>query len=436
MPKKRPPIAAANFNLKDANLKSLPWGLPPESWLKKCHFLIELPLGISRHPVFVIKCSGYLLAIKEMPAGEALKEFALLEQIDRLRIPAVKPAGTVQLAPADLERSYLITHYLDRSLPYRLLFMSQTLEETRSHLLDAMASLLVQLHIAGIYWGDCSLSNTLFRRDAGALVAYLVDAESVEVHTPFLSPAMRYQDLQRMEANIISEMIELAEIGYKHSSEVIYDTGFSIRQRYHQLWDELTRREIILSEERYRIQERIRVLNNLGYSIGDLNLTPTDGGNMLWLRIIVAGRNFHRDQLFELTGLEAEEMQARKLVNEIREFKALLSQQRNEDVLIGAASFYWLQNIYTPVIKRLQSLIDLRHNRPVSTLNEIDTEFAKTMKAISLESALLDPVELYCQVLEHKWYLSEQAKHDVGHIAAAENYVKYMTSQDLHDHES
>jgi len=35
-----------------------------------------------------------------------------------------------------------------------------------------------------------------------------------------------------------------------------------------------------------------------------------------------------------------------------------------------------------------------------------------------------DPAELYCQVLEHKWYLSEAAHHDVGHQAAVEDYLQ------------
>ena len=42
---------------------------------------------------------------------------------------------------------------------------------------NAFAGLLVELHLAGLYWGDCSLSNILWRRDAGAMMAYLVDAE-------------------------------------------------------------------------------------------------------------------------------------------------------------------------------------------------------------------------------------------------------------------
>lgn len=428
-----PIIAIAHFLPAYSNLSKLPWGFPPQTWQDSCPHLTDLPLGKSRHPVFFINCLGTLLAVKEMPAGDAQKEYQLLAHFESLRIPAVSPVGMVQLEPKETERSYLITKYLDRSLPYRTLFMSHTKQETQSHLLDAMANLLVQLHLAGIYWGDCSLSNTLFRRDAGALSAYLVDAESAEVHPPLLIPAKRFDDLQMMEENLVAEMLELAESGYSYTSEEIYDTGKSIRQRYHRLWEEIHIQAIISPDETYRIQERIRSVNTLGFSVRDVNLTPTAGGNMLRLKIAVAGRNFHRDQLLELTGLETEEMQARKIVNEINELKAILSQDRNEDIPIEAASYHWLQSIYTPVTKRLQDLIDQRRNNPTVIMDDEINRETRLKKTINLEISLLDPVELYCQVLEHKWYLSEQAKHDVGHMTAVDNFIKYMGNQDTLD---
>ena len=59
--------------------------------------------------------------------------------------------------------------------------------------MDAQVELLARLHLAGFFWGDCSLSNTLFRFDAGALSAYLVDAETAEIH-PQLSDGQREYD--------------------------------------------------------------------------------------------------------------------------------------------------------------------------------------------------------------------------------------------------
>ena len=420
------PVASINFNAPYLYLNSLPWEKPIEDWQDQCLLVTELPQGVSRHQIFYLNCQGDLLAVKEMPSGESQKEFRLLEQLINLRLPVVSPVGTVQLAPPETGKSFLVTHYLDRSLPYRSLFMVQTKTETRIHLLDAMASLLVQLHLAGIFWGDCSLSNTLFRRDAGALSAYLVDAESIEIHVPFLMPSLRFQDLQIMEENVVAEMLELVDYGYKQSSQDIYDLGISIRQRYHRLWEEITQQQIISADESYRIQERVQSLNNLGYSIQDIGLSPATGGNLLRLKIAVAGRNFHRDQLLELTGLEAEELQARKMVNEIHELRAILSQENRKDIPIEAASFHWLVNIYQPVINQLQTLILERQKKILTQSNVDDTKLITENFPTSLDWSLTDPFELYCQVLEHKWYLSEQAVHDVGHSFAVEDYLKYM----------
>ncbi len=93
----------------------------------------------------------------------------------------------------------LVTRYLDYSLPYRYVFSNERRSArcpgTDSKLIDAAVVLLCRLHLDGFYWGDCSLNNLLFRRDAGALMAYLVDAETAEHHRS-LSDGMR-QDGRR-----------------------------------------------------------------------------------------------------------------------------------------------------------------------------------------------------------------------------------------------
>src|SRR5699024_3868826 len=104
--------------------------------------------------------------------------------------------------------SVLVTEHLKFSLPYRALF-SQTLRpDTARRLIDALAVLLVRLHLVGFYWGDVSLSNTLFRRDAGAFAAYLVDAETGELYDT-LSDGQREHDLEIARVNIAGELFDL-----------------------------------------------------------------------------------------------------------------------------------------------------------------------------------------------------------------------------------
>jgi hypothetical protein len=326
----------------------------------------------------------------------AQKEYESLFQVEELRLPAVIPVGYAKTATSSGEYSVLITSYLDHSLPYRMLFMQSSLNRYRDHLLDAMAGLLVQLHLVGIFWGDCSLSNTLFRRDAGTLQAYLVDAETAEIYPPRLVPTLRHHDLQIMEENVNGDLADLDASGLLPADFYHGEIGASIRQRYQNLWEEITREQLISPGEHFRIQERIRALNALGFSVKDIDLQTKNDGDKLRLRIFVTDRNFHRDQLLNLTGLEAEEMQARQMMNEIYEHKAILSQAHNRSTPLSVAAYHWLENIYKPVMVHLLSLLD-QYNTPA---------------------------ELYCQVLEHKWYMSERAKNDVGHQAAVDDYLQ------------
>jgi hypothetical protein len=379
------------------DFQDLPWEHPLLEWEECCARLEELPRGLSRHPVVFVNYSGNLYAIKELPVGIAQHEYDVLGKMEELWLPSVTPVGYVKVITPDRETSLVITQYLEQALPYRMLFIQSSLGRYRDHLLGAMAGLLVQLHLAGIFWGDCSLSNTLFRRDAGTLQAYLVDAETAEVHSPRLEPMLRYHDLEIMEVNLVSDLTNLAASALLPPGLPVSATGASIRQRYRDLWEQITREEIISPDESYRIQERIGALNSLGFSVRDFEMQPVENGNQLRFRVYVTDRNFYRDQLLSLTGLEAEDMQARRMMNEIQEIKATLSQQNNRPMFLSAAAYYWLENVFKPIASQLQPLVGENGN--------------------SL-------VELYCQVLEHKWFLSERMHHDVGHQAAVEDYLR------------
>jgi hypothetical protein len=94
-------------------------------------------------------------------------------------------------------------------------------------------------------------------------------------------------------------------------------------------------------------------------------------------------------------------MQARQMMNEIHELKATLSQVNNRSTPISVAAFHWLQNIYLPTVEKLNS-------------------------GPGEPGKQADPAEGYCQVLEHKWYLSERQGQDVGHSTAAADYLRMV----------
>ena len=197
----------------DTGLLSLPWDVPLEDWPEDQ--LVALPRGISRHVVRFVRVNGSVYAIKEVLEHLAMHEYRLLRDLERLEAPSVEPVGVItdrldrDGEPID---SILITRHLQFSLPYRALFSSTLRPDTVNRLIDALVALIVRLHLLGFFWGDCSLSNTLFRRDAGAFAAYLVDAETGELHQD-ISDGQRAHDLYTAEINLFGEFLDLQEGG-------------------------------------------------------------------------------------------------------------------------------------------------------------------------------------------------------------------------------
>lgn len=380
----------------------LPWHLPLARWRDVCPRIVDLERGVSRHEVLFVAYHEVVYALKEMPLRASEREYELLRELEKRELPAVQPAGhaRARLATEDEGKiSVLITRYLDNSLPYRTLFMTPGLEQYRERLLDSIAGLLVRNHLAGFYWGDCSLSNTLFKRDAGELRAYLVDAETSQFVDP-LPAGQRTQDLLIMAENVIGELTDLAAQIDRPMPFGAKETATAIRERYERLWSETTREEAIAPSESYRIHERIRALNDMGFSVGEVQLVATGVGDQLKLRTIVTDRDYHRHLLHGLTGLVVGDASAALMMNEIQELRAMLCREMNRSVPTSMAAYRWLHERYHPAIVRLA---------PLATRSE-------------------DLPQLYCQVLENKWYLSERAQRDVGLEHAIDDFVKRFQS--------
>ncbi|MGB6021331.1 MAG: DUF4032 domain-containing protein, partial [Ornithinimicrobium sp.] len=147
----------------DPALLDLPWEVPLEEWPES--HLAALPRGISRHVVRFVKMSGRVVAIKEIKADLARREYDTLRMLRRLDQPAVKPLAVISGRTdvnGDPLDACLVTRHLRFSLPYRAIFSQRMQPDTARRVLDALAVLLVRLHVNGVFWGDVSLSNTLF----------------------------------------------------------------------------------------------------------------------------------------------------------------------------------------------------------------------------------------------------------------------------------
>jgi Domain of unknown function (DUF4032) len=383
-------------------LLSLPWSEPLAEWSDDR--LVEIrQRGISRHVVRFVYDDGVLYALKELSERLARREYRLLRALAELNCPAVEVVGiAVDMNEATLGRdnadAILVTKFLSYATTYRAVFSHPRGVTPIDGLLDALVELLVRLHLSGFFWGDCSLSNTLFRHDAGKLEAYLVDAETSEQH-PGLSDGQRQWDVDLATERIFGELLDL-QAGEMLPPEVDpLEIADELTRRYESLWQELTREEVLRPEEqRYRIAERLHRLNELGFDADEVELISTSQGNKLRLRTRVAEAGHDSRQLFLRTGIDAGEHQARRLLNDIAGFRAWLEQKEGRPFSEVVAANRWLEEVYDPVITAIPQ--DL--------------------------SGRLPPAEVFHEVLEHRWYMSEAAGRDVGTTAATRAYVEQV----------
>ena len=376
------------------DLLALPWSTPLDQW--PTDQLVSLPRGISRHVVRFVRVSGTVYAIKELPQQVAEREYRMLRELAKREVPVVRARGVVieRLTPdGEPLDAALVTKHLRYSLPYRALFSRKLDPELADKLLDALAQLLVRLHLVGFAWKDCSLSNTLFRRDAGALAAYLVDAETGEIH-PSLSDGQRAHDLDIASTNIAGEIFDLEAAGLVAENVDAVEVAESVVSRYQALWSELTRTEYVDPNEWWRIDARLQKLNDLGFDVGEVQLVDEPGGTRLKLQTQVVEAGHHQRRLSQLTGLNVEENQARRLLNDLDSYRAA-AVMPGVDVDEETVARHWLTDVFEPVVERVPP--ELRGK--------------------------LEPAEIFHEVLVHRWYMSESAGHDVGMDAAVTSYV-------------
>lgn len=393
-------ISATNPE-QPAVLLDLPWNTPLDQWPDAC--LVALPRGISRHVVRFASAGPEVVAVKEISERGAVREFGLLRDLHRLGIPAVDAlavvTGRVDADGEPLEPA-LITRHLKGSLPYRSMFESTMRPSTVKRLMDALAVLLVRLHLAGFAWGDCSLSNALFRRDAGAYAAYLVDAETGQIQ-PNLSRGQREYDIELARVNIAGELMDLEASGALHPSVDPVPFGAAIVRRYEDLWHEVTRESVYPVDKRHYIDRRIRRLNDLGFDVAEMQIERSPMGDTVTFLPKVVDAGHHQRQLLRLTGLDAEENQARRLLNDLESWMAGEEDYAPGDPL-GARpevlAHRWVRDVFRP-----------------------------TVRAVPLElRGEMDAAQIFHEVLEHRWYLSERAGRDVGLEATVEDYIAHV----------
>ena len=379
-------------NRPDPAIVKLPWSTPLEQWTDE--FVVPLPRGLSRHIVRIVRLGDRTYAVKETNEEIAFREYRLLRNLQRMGLPAVVPQGVVagRLSTTGEELpAALMTEHLKFSLPYRSLFSHGLTAENLPSLIDALVVLLVRLHLSDFFWGDVSLSNVLFRRDAGAFSAYLVDAETGELQ-PSLSDAMREHDVTVGCENVFAELLDLqasrSVVGDVRAHEIVKLIG----SRYDELWSELTQEEAFESSEIWRIEQRIERLNDLGFDVDELDIVTDFDGDRVQIRPRVVELGHHCRELQALTGMNVEDNQARRLLNDMAAFTAHYDLGGEDRAIVANR---WLDTIFEPIMAMVPA--ELRGK--------------------------LEPAEIFHEILVHRWYLSEQAGAEVSIFDTARDYI-------------
>lgn len=389
-------LRITGFGEEIAAISGLPWNQPLEQWPEDP--ALAEKRGISRHIVRLIRANdepdSEIYAVKETVSEFANREYAALRELRRLQAPSVDPIAVVE-GRKDVNGEELpcalATRFLPYSLPYRVVLSGSLSSHDILNMANALALLLVRLHLLGFWWGDCSLSNTLFRRDAEGFAAYLVDAETGEFQKS-LSDGQREHDLEIAHFNVAAELEDLALSGVLYPGMDPVRASDAVMKRYRRLWAALRDPQSLDPTDRRAVERAMRQLHDLGFAVEEVSIAIDGDNKVLKFQPKLVAAGYHTNRLRELMGLETEELQAKRILASFDRYRA---RESNLSANVNEVAFKWLTEIFNPIVNSV----------PAEHLGRVE------------------PAQLFHEVLEHRWYLSEAAGHDVGLDFASKSYI-------------
>ena len=378
-----------------ASVTGLPWHLPLEEWPEDP--ILAEKRGISRHVVRLVRASNdpdaEVYAVKETVSEFANREYVILRQLSQMNAPCVEQVAVVEGrtdTKGDELPCAIVTRFLPYSLPYRVLLSGAVTAHEITTMASGLALLLVRLHLLGFWWGDCSLSNTLFRRDAEGFAAYLVDAETGEFQKS-LSDGQREHDLEIVHFNVAAELEDLALSGVLYPGMDPVRAAEAVIRRYRRIWAALKEPQLLDPKDRHAVERAMRQLHDLGFAVEEVAVTLDGDTQMLSFQPKLVAAGYHTQRLRELMGLETEELQAKRLLASFDRYRA---RENKPTISTQEMARQWLTEVFETVISRVPA--DLRGR--------------------------VERAQMFHEILENRWYLSEKVGYDVGLDEAADNY--------------
>lgn len=380
-----------------AALSNLPWEKPLEEWPEDPSLTAQR--GISRHIVRLVRSTpepeSEIYAVKETVEEFATREYEALRELGIRGAPSVSQIAIVngRLTPEHEELPCaIVTRFLPYSLPYRVVLSGDVTQHEITNMANALAYLLVRLHLLGFWWGDCSLSNTLFRRDADGFAAYLVDAETGEFQKN-LSKGQREHDLDIARFNVAAELEDLKLAGVLFPAMDPIRASESVITRYRRIWKVLSEPQVLPANDRHAVERAMRSLQDIGFAVEEVDLQLAGDKSTLTFTPKLVAPNYHSQRLKELMGLETEEFQAKRILASFDRFR---SREVSRTPDLHEAAQRWLHEVFFTVINSVPEALTGR----------------------------VEDAQLFHEVLEHRWYLGEKARSDVGLENATADYIE------------
>ncbi len=374
----------------------LPWELPLEQWPEDP--ALSEKRGISRHIVRLVRTdeadlNSEIYAVKETVVEFAKREYKALIELKKLGAPSVEPIAVIE-GRVDTNGEELpcaiATRFLPYSLPYRVVLSQSVSAHDINNMANALAYLLVRLHLLGFWWGDCSLSNTLFRRDAEGFAAYLVDAETGEFQNK-LSDGQREHDLEIAFFNVAAELEDLQLSGVLYEGMDPIRASEAVQRRYRRLWSALKDPQKLDPNDRHAVERAMRQLHDLGFAVEEVQVSLDNETHMLSFQPRLVAAGYHVAKIKNLFGLDTQELQAKRILASYDRWYARQSVKLGKEVMAKQ----WMEEVFNPILAMVPEELQGR----------------------------VEKAQMFHEILENRWYMTEKLGYDVGLEAAAKSYI-------------
>ena len=129
--------------------------------------------------------------------------------------------------------------------------------------------------------------------------------------------------------------------------------------------------------------------------MGELDITTDVDGTTVRIQPKVVDAGHHSRRLMKLTGLDVQENQARRLLNDLDAYRASTDRQNEDEPFVAHD---WLPGVFEPAVRAVPRHLRLK----------------------------LEPAQVFHELLDHRWFLSEQQGRDVPMDEASASYVKHI----------